>query len=1108
MKSQILILLLCMQIFALHSFCQAPLQFKHITTAEGLSQGHVSAIVKDYKGFMWFGTDGGLNKYDGYTFTIFKHDPLKPNSIADNMVLDILEDTDSTLWVATANGLDKFNRSNNSFTHYLYGNSIFINDIFEDHQKQLWIATKGGLYVFNKITNRFTLFKHYSHAANSLADDYVYDIAEDDTHHMWLATINGLNKYDPVKKAFTLYHHNANDKNSIGSNWIKTVFKDRKGRIWIGTQGSGVSMFNAATNNFTHYRHYSNDKNSISHNDILCFGEYGNGDLWIGTENGGINFFDEQHQKFVCYKNDEFDIGSISNNSIYSIYRDDIGNMWVGTWSNGVNFLPVVPEKFEKYTHISGKKNSLSNSSVLSIACDARNNLWIGTDGGGLNNIDFVSGLIRRFTFKPGKENAVNADYVLSVVNIDDQRLGLGYQREGMDILNTQTRKVEAHVPLYSDKSSGQEYSANTLYKDRNGKIWIGSWGGGLYCYDTKTKQLACFKNNTKDKTSLINDFINCILQDNDGNYWIGTDVGMDKLDVDKQVFIHYLQSPQQKGSISNNLVQNIFQDTKGRLWIATGGGLNLYDYATNTFKAFTEANGLPDDMIESILQDQNGNLWISTDNGIAEFNPETSAIITTYGLADGLQGNEFKMASSYRNVDGEMFFGGPNGLNVFHPDKMPFNNHVPSVYITKLLLYNKAVEIGDNDQILTKDISETKEIIVSHLLMDISFEFAALNYISPEKNQYAYRLEGFDDNWNNVGTKRSATYTNLDPGTYTFTVKGTNNDGVWNEKGASIKVIVTPPFWQTWWFILLAIAWICLLIFAFYRFRVNVIEHQKVQLEQKIKEQTAQLIFLNDNERKARLEAEKATLESERARQEADLANIELVAKNKELEQFAYVVSHDLQEPLRTTTSFIQLLEKHFHGQTDETTSRYLYFIRDAADRMKVLIKDLLEFSRIGANALLGKIDCNAILHNVLVDIDVAVKEANAQIHADTLPVLYGYATEIKLLLQNLIVNAIKFSRKDVEPRIYITVAEQTDTWLFTVKDNGIGIDNKFYDKIFVIFQRLHSKGVYEGSGIGLSHCKKIVSMHKGKIWVESTPGEGSTFYFTIAKNLEAASK
>jgi signal transduction histidine kinase len=460
------------------------------------------------------------------------------------------------------------------------------------------------------------------------------------------------------------------------------------------------------------------------------------------------------------------------------------------------------------------------------------------------------------------------------------------------------------------------------------------------------------------------------------------------------------------------------------------------------------------------------------------------------------------------------MYFGGKNGFNQFFPDSIKAIAFEPPLVVTNFQVFNKEVAIAinkDTPSPLIKSITETRTIELPYSNSVFSLEFATLNYTALEKKRYAYILENFDKDWNEAGTAHIATYTNLDPGKYLFKVKGLNNEGKWSSNIISIELIIKPPYWLTWWFRLAIILAIAGSVIAFYLFRINAVKAQKTKLQQQVYEQTRQLVLSAEEEYKARKETELVNKEltiknkeAENAHLEIGLVNKELKIKNKEMEQFAYVASHDLQEPLRTTSGFVELLQQQYHGKLDKKADKYLDFISDSTTRMKVLIKDLLDFSRIGTKGELEKIDSNMVLRNVLADITAAVQEAKADIRHTELPVINGYPTEIKLLFQNLVINAIKFRKKDTVPQIYINAHEINGHWEFAFKDNGIGIQKQNSERIFDIFQRLHTRTEYEGSGIGLSHCKKIVELHHGKIWVESSPGEGSIFYFTIPqKNI-----
>ncbi|MCI0513691.1 SpoIIE family protein phosphatase, partial [candidate division KSB1 bacterium] len=812
--------------------------FEQIFLEQGLSQSIVQCIFQDRQGCMWFGTEDGLNQYDGYRFTVIRHDPEQTNSLSYNNITTLCEDRTGIFWIGTFyGGLNRYDPRTRHYTRYRFDandasslSNDNINAIFEDRDGNIWIGTDCGLnkLVFpdpaDATSVRFNRFMHHPNHPNSLSHNRVHAIGADRAGNLWIGTENGLNQMTPGKTGAAIptiqrYQHATHNPYSLGHNEVFSLLEDKFGTLWVGTR-EGLDRFDRNTHKFSHYRHDPKNPHSLSHNQVFVLYETRAGLLWIGTNGGGVNLFDRENERFISYRHDPFNPATISYDEIRAIYEDRSGLIWIGTYGGGIEKVDQSKRQFVLYAPELKNPNSLSHPIVWAIHTDRNGMLWIGTHGGGLNRFDRRTNRWKHYRHDPNNPNSLSHDIVRVIFEDQAGIFWLGTHGGGVDQFDPFREKFVHFTHRPNDPTSLSANEIRTIFQDRAGVIWIGTYGQGLNQMVPSHQSnlpptFRHYRNNPNDAQSLSNDFVRVIFEDRAGNFWIGTEGGgLNKFDRKSQTCTRYRANPNVPHSLYNDYIFTIHEDQSGCLWLGTwGGGLNKFDPASGIFSHFTEKDGLPNDAIYGILEDTAGNFWLSTNNGLSKFNPWTQKF-KNYSIEDGLQSNEFNGGAYHQSRQGEMFFGGIEGFNAFFPAEIKDNPFIPPIIITTFSKLNQAVQ-------LNQPLSEIKELRLSYRDYFFSFEFAALDFTAPENNLYAYKMEGLDPDWIYTSSKkRFATYTTLASGSYTFRVKGSNNDGVWNETGAAIKIVITPPIWQTWWFRSLITLLILGIIFQFYRRR------------------------------------------------------------------------------------------------------------------------------------------------------------------------------------------------------------------------------------------------------------------------------------------------
>ena len=830
-------------------FYSQRIKFETISLEQNLSQSTVRAIYRDSHGFMWFGTEDGLNKYDGYNFTVYRINPDDSTSLGGNFIRIIHEDKNGFIWIGTnGGGLSRFDRVTDKFTRFQNipadSNSLSNNFVWafhEDKTGNFWIGTDGGglnklVFLVDNQHIPQPVFKHYRNNPNdptSISHNNILSICEDSTGELLLGTRGGgLNIFDPITETFVCYQNENNDPRSLGHNIVTNVYFDHSNKLWVGTLGGGLNLFDPKNNNFVRYQSEPRNPFSLSDNRIWAILEDQQGNLWVGTDGGGLNRYDQDSDEFFRFKFDENDPTSISNDHIFSLYEDKSGVLWIGTEFGGVNKIDKYKEKFIHYKNKSDTINSLNDNSTWAFYQDKIGYIWIGTRDGGLNKFDRKNIRFSHYLYNPNNPFTLRHNHVRTIFEDKNETLWIGTDGGGLHQFNRNTNRF---INYQLNPDNPTSISGNRIYsilEDHTGILWIGTRTGGLNKFDRKTGQFFQFRPDPDDSSSISDNFVYKLFEDRSGTLWVGTFTGgLNKFNRETETFTHYRSNHTNKNSISHDNILTIFEDNSGFIWIGSGGGgMDKFNPQTGLFTNYRETQGLSNNFVYGILEDKKGNLWISTNLGLSRFN-STTETFKNYTVQDGLQSNEFNGGAYYKSEAGEMFFGGINGFNSFFPEKVQNNENIPPIYVVDFLLYNKPVGIGDNSP-LKKHISETKEIILNNKQNDFSFEFAALNYTIPEKNQYKYMLENFNDDWIYTNAEnRVVSYMNLSPGDYIFRVKGSNNDGIWNSKGTAINVIIKPPFWGTWWFQILVLLGLIGLIFVGYRSRLKN-ERLKIELQ------------------------------------------------------------------------------------------------------------------------------------------------------------------------------------------------------------------------------------------------------------------------------------
>ncbi len=1118
------------------SFAQNPgtLEFDHLTTNNGLSQNSGHVILQDSQGFMWIGTNSGLNRYNGYEFTVFNHDPEDSTKISGDNLSTIYEDRRGNLWVgATGAGLNLFDRDTQTFRHYkitynddgqvssgaISNNSI--SSILELDNGQFWLGTDEGLNLFDRDTETFVHFYADSTDPDSLGSSRITALFQDSRGTFWIGTGRGLHIFNTEDQTFTRFPESGADPSGLREKTINKIYEDRHGILWFAT-GEGLYSYDRKSQSFSVYLPDHRDPTSISGSSIFSILEDHRGMLWIGTENNGLNAFDRESKTFHHYQSNLDDPNSLSNDAIYSLHESDNNILWIGTYSGGINYLDRKKPDFEHYKHNSGSDYTLSSNSVTSFLEDSHGNFWVGTDGGGLNRFDRESGDFYTLRHDPDDKNSLSSDVVLALLEDRRGHIWIGYYNGGIS-------RFEPQEGRFTHYRSGPDKETNlchedifALYEDSEGIIWAGTNGGGVCGLNPETGKFTHYQ----AQEGVIRD----IMEDSMGDFWLATyGGGLKKLDREEGGVWNFYEGG---NGLRSNIILTIHEDQNNNFWLGTKeGGIHLFDRDSLAFTSYDVDYGLSNNEVKGILEDNNGNLWLSTNDGLSRFNPRTLEFLN-FSVKDGLQGEEFNTLAYYKDRSGYMYFGGLNGFNRFHPDSIRRNSFEYPLVFTDFKIFNRSVTAG-KDSPIERHISQTNHITLSHAASVLTFEYAALNYNSVKEIRYAYKLEGFETEWNQVGDRRSATYTNLDPGEYTLKVRTANSSGKWNEAGLILPITITPPFWQTTWFYLIAALMLSGLIYGGYRFRVRQITRQNRLLARKIADRTSKLSQKNNELEKALDDLQKTRdqlVDNAHKAGMADLAtgvlhnvgNI-LNSVNTSASLIADTVTDSKVEELVQANSVLrehigeleEFIVKNPKGKKlmqyylklEEPLKNEQNKIIQQAERLTNKIELINEVIAAQQSYAGARMEADELELSAMIDDALALQAGSIDRHGLTVtkelePIDPIEAQRSKLihLLVNLIKNAKEAMAKNPPKQKVLTIKtwqDQNNIYL-SISDNGKGIRKENLDKVF----KHGFTTKKNGHGFGLHSCANYMTEMGGNIRVESEgQGKGTTFICLFPK-------
>jgi signal transduction histidine kinase/ligand-binding sensor domain-containing protein len=1099
------VILLCLLLIQAVWLGAAPvdehLHFERLGHREGFPSATVYCGFEDSRGFLWFGTADGAARYDSQEFMVYRPVPGDAESLVNGCVLAFAEDSSGDLWLATEGALTLWHRDTERFSHYRHADndpsSISDNttqSLALDPDGSLWVGTKyGGLNRLDTKTGRFERFTPLLGAPD---DPWIRCLCLDSQGVLWIGTSNsGLAQYDKRTRRFKTFAHSPGDPQSLCNNRVNAIVEDASGGLWVGTD-RGLCRLNRERTGFTQYPLREALPDSMPNETVSGILIDRDGSLWIGTDGGGLCRLNSTTGALLRHRSKEYSGNSIVSDSIRALLQDSHGDLWIGHFPSGLSHSDRIASSFQIFSNVPGQAETLSDNHVLCFLEDPAGDLWIGSDNGGVTHWS-PDGKWTSYRHRPADSTSLGAKAALTLCRDRLGTLWVGTWDGGLNRFDASSGSFVRYLPNPADPASLSDTHVWQILEDPKGRLWLATIGGGVELYDPNTDSFIHHRHDPKVENSLPDDIVSSMLVTRDGTLWAGTPGGIVRRDEKTGAWLRVQGGPNDPGTGDHYWVFDLLEDKTGRIWASTeGGGLFCMDTRTGGSRRYRVSDGLPSEILRGLLEDDDGRIWIGSNQGLASLDP-ASGRVRVFDESNGLPSGLFPPHARLRLASGDLLFGTSKGFVRFTPGALKEDPTPPRVVLTEFAVFNQAARPAVQDSPLKRSISETTRIDLPASDSVFSFKFAALNFRAPDRSQYRFRLEGFDTDWRKPGPEHRATYTNIDPGRYVFRVKAANGDGVWNEKGTSVELVIIPPWWRT---VPFRIALFLGIVGGAASIGWAVSAHRtREELRQR------ELEVERDRVRDRELAAEKLRCLNLELEQRVQERTAQLQMSNQELEAFSYSVSHDLRAPLRSINGFSRILLEDHRERLNAEAVETINVIRAATQRMGQLIDDMLQLSRV-ARAELHKADFDISALAQELSTEIADEYPKLRVELVIQPGLSAHADRnlMRSVLQNLLSNAWKFSSKQETARIEFGREQLETETCFFVKDNGVGFPPEYGHKLFNPFQRLHARDEFPGTGVGLAIIQRIVHRHGGRVWAESSLGNGAVFRFTLPANTK----